>query len=60
MHDDMMVKCRVVLKLVNVIKDVMTRWWSNYAMLERLKYLKIYIQMMVRENRLSIVALNSG
>lgn len=50
MHDDMMVKCRVVLKPVNVIKDVMTRWWSNCAMLERLKYLKIYIQMMVREN----------
>ena len=39
-------------KPVNVIQDVVTRWWSTYAMLERLKYLKIYIQMMVRENLL--------
>jgi zinc finger BED domain-containing protein 1 (E3 SUMO-protein ligase ZBED1) len=37
---------------VNVIQDVVTRWWSTYAMLERLKHLKIYIQMMVRENLL--------
>ncbi len=39
-------------KPVNVIQDVVTRWWSTYAMLERLKFLKIYIQMMVRENLL--------
>jgi zinc finger BED domain-containing protein 1 (E3 SUMO-protein ligase ZBED1) len=37
---------------VNVIQDVVTRWWSTYAMLERLKHLKICIQMMVRENLL--------
>jgi zinc finger BED domain-containing protein 1 (E3 SUMO-protein ligase ZBED1) len=37
---------------VNVIQDVVTRWWSTYAMLERLMHLKIYIQMMVRENLL--------
>jgi zinc finger BED domain-containing protein 1 (E3 SUMO-protein ligase ZBED1) len=37
---------------VNVIQDVTTRWWSTYAMLERMLFLKAYIALMVRENLL--------
>ena len=37
---------------LDVIQDVVTRWWSTYRMLERLLYLRPYLQLMVRENLL--------
>ena len=39
-------------KHVNVVQDVQTRWWSTYAMLERMLHLKPYIILMVRESLL--------
>lgn len=37
---------------VDVIQDVHTRWWSTYAMLESMIYLKPYMSSMVREGLL--------
>lgn len=37
---------------LDVIQDVVTRWWSTYRMLERLLYLRPYLRLMVRENLL--------
>lgn len=35
-----------------MVQDVVTRWWSTYAMLERLLHLKPYFEVMVREQLL--------
>jgi len=37
-------------KAVNVIQDVVTRWWSTFKMCERLIRLKSYIQILIEEN----------
>ena len=39
-------------KPLDVIQDVVTRWWSTYAMLERLIHLRPYFDCMVREGLL--------
>ena len=38
---------------LGVIQDVVTRWWSTFAMLKRLLQLKVYLQIMVQENLLA-------
>lgn len=37
---------------LDVIQDVSTRWWSTFAMLQRMLFLRPYISLMARENLL--------
>ena len=47
-----LLKLKQGMNPLDVIQDVVTRWWSTYRMLERLLYLRPYLQLMVRENLL--------
>ena len=45
-------RLRQGVRPLNVVQDIVTRWWSTYAMLERLLHLKPYFEVMVREQLL--------
>lgn len=47
-----LLKLKQGMNPLDVIQDVVTRWWSTYRMLERLLYLRPYLRLMVRENLL--------
>jgi hypothetical protein len=45
---------QVMDRAVRPIKDVVTRWWSTYSMIERLLRLKIYLAILEEKGDLTI------